>query len=274
MASDYSNITVVGIHGNGGAERLIPAIEKTAQALPGSQTLLITDRLVNTHIPQHLLVSGLNYSGYSHFVVYCLHSFINTEFVLIVQDDGWALNPKAWQDEFMNYDYIGGLTHAGLKDNKFYKLFSWVDVEGVRVVQNGGFSLRSKRLLEAPSKYGIVMTVVDQVELNNEDIQLCCFMRPALEAVGLKFAPNELSKYFSFEHLYDRLHNDMELTQIFGHHSRFRRLKENMTMEWLLTDDEMKMIVWEDKALQLFKNYGYKICYPNSLKEKLEPALS
>ena len=264
MGRDYSNITVVGIHGAGGGKKMLPAIEKTAAALPGSKKLLITDKVIKANIPQKFVAQGLDYAGYSHFVIYCLHSYIDTEFALIVQDDGWALNPDAWNDEFMDYDYVGGLTHAALANGVFYKWYQWIGKANPLVVQNGGFSLRSKSFLQAPSQYGIVMHQKELKELNNEDIQLCCFMRPAIEATGLRFAPEDVARRFSFEHLHPLIHGDLDLKTIFGHHSRFRRLKDAKTMEWHLSDEQMKNIVWEDKVLQLFKDYGYKICHTHN----------
>jgi hypothetical protein len=260
---DYSNITIVAIHGNGGAKSMIPSIERTARALPGAKKLLITDKLVDTNIEQKVLHQGLDYSGYSHFVIYCLHSFIDTEFALIVQDDGWALNPSAWRDKWLEYDYVGGLTHAAKCGDNFYVTgFQWVGRDDVQqIVQNGGFSLRSKRFLEAPSKYGITMHVKQQDIFQNEDVQLCCFMRPSLESVGLKFAPESEAVYFSFEHLDDTVHKDVDLSCVFGHHSRFRRLIDDNTINWLLSSDEMKSIKNEERVYELFNTLGYTICH-------------
>ncbi len=44
---------------------------------------------------------------YSRFVIWELDKFVDTPHVLIVQHDGFILNPRAWTDEFLNYDYIG-----------------------------------------------------------------------------------------------------------------------------------------------------------------------
>jgi hypothetical protein len=127
-------------------------------------------------------------------------------------------------------------------------------------VQNGGFSLRSKKFLEAPTKHGIVMIPQKMDELNNEDIQLCCLLRPALESVGIKFAPNEESKLFSFEHLYPTVHGNIDLKKIFGHHSRFRKLLNDKDIKIKLTQEEANNLVWEDKVFDLLKGYGYNLC--------------
>ena len=77
--ADFSNITIVGIHGNGGIKSFIPSVEQTAKAMPGAKTLLITNELIDTHHPQKKC-GRLTYASYSHFVVYALHSFIDTDF--------------------------------------------------------------------------------------------------------------------------------------------------------------------------------------------------
>jgi hypothetical protein len=40
-------------------------------------------------------------------------------------------------------------------------------------------------------------------------------MRPALEKVGMKFAPESESKLFSFEHLHPEVHKDIDLKHVF-----------------------------------------------------------
>lgn len=261
MDNKFKDITVVAIHGMGGIEKEIPALTKTAKGLPGCKTLVITDKLVKTDHPQKLLKQKMDYRGYSEFVIYSLHYYITTPYVLIVQSDGWMLNADNWDDRWFDYDYVGGYTHAAVEGNQLYMWYGWEgNTTNPYVVQNGGFSLRSHKFLEAPSRYGITRRWQENAEFMNEDIQLCCFMRPALDALGLKFAPFEVAKYFSFEHLSPTLHKDLDLMKYFGHHSRFRRLTGDNEMEWRLTDEQMNNIMREGEVLEMFNNYGYQIC--------------
>jgi hypothetical protein len=256
----FKNITVVAIYGNGKGLDAVHAIRKTCQALPGSQPLLITNETLDTDIPQKLLASPMTYQGYSNFVIYQLHAFIETEYALIVQHDGWALNADNWRDEWFQYDFIGGLTHAALtENNEFMTGYMYVGKPNLKIVQNGGFSLRSKRFLEAPTRYGITCARFDADVLNNEDVQICCFLRPYLEAVGMRFAPDEESKLFSFEHLCPITHANINFQSIFGHHSRFRRLTGENTMDWLLTEEETQRVPHEIDIYRLFEHYGYTI---------------
>lgn len=68
---------------------------------------------------------------YSIFMLTEVYKYIDTKHVLIVQRDGWILNPEAFKPEWLELDYIG-------------PLFMQYDKVG-----SGGFSLRSKKLMEA-----------------------------------------------------------------------------------------------------------------------------
>ena len=78
---------------------------------------------------------------YSFFILRSLQNFFNSDFCLIIQWDGWVINPNSWLSEFLNYDYIGAIWPKEI----------WPEKEGYRV-GNGGFSLRSKKLCIATSE--------------------------------------------------------------------------------------------------------------------------
>ena len=261
----FEDITVVAIHGKDGIEREIPALRKNMEALPGSKGLIITNKPIETDIPQKLVHQTMNYESFQDFLVYGLFAYIDTDYVLISQSDGWILNPANWRDNWFDYDYIGGYTHAAYvpSEQMFHTHYGWLGKEGALVVQNGGLSLRSRRLLEAPVKYGIMKVPMQHKDLRNEDIQLCCWMRPALEKVGMKFAPKEESMLFSFEHLHEDLHKDFDLTKIFGQHSRFRRLLDHKTNKMTIDipKDWNESFPLEDKVVDLFDHYGYDITF-------------
>jgi hypothetical protein len=80
-----------------------------------------------------------------------------------------------------------------------------------------------------------------------------------MERLGMKFAPVESAKYFSFEHL-GPMHDGMDMTKVFGHHSRFRQLLSNGEMLYKLTEEQRKQIMGEEQAFAMFENhYGYTI---------------
>jgi hypothetical protein len=122
------------------------------------------------------------YSDYSRFVFNKLDDFITTDYVLVVQHDGFILNPDAWTDDFFKYDYIGALLGPD---------------ELPEIVGNGGFSLRSKKLLTLCKELGKLYT--DTKIEYSEDLVICYFFRDWLEQKGIKFGTIEDANKFSTE---------------------------------------------------------------------------
>lgn len=126
---------------------------------------------------------------YSDFIIKKLYSYIDTEFCLINQWDGFILNFNAFDNIFFNYDYIGA---------------DWWWKQNTSV-GNGGFSLRSKKFLEICSivfcNYNIDKDE-DEFFENNIDLLL---------NQGIKFAPVSVKNKFSIE-------NDLYNNQ-FGFHN-------------------------------------------------------
>lgn len=259
VSKRYEDITVVAIYGDNRIRSAVPAVERTVAALPGSQPLLITNDEIAIDWDQKVC-APMSYEGYSEFVLYCLHNYIQTPYCLIVQHDGWAFTGENWNDDWLNYDYVGAPTHAALLPNGEYHMgYAWVGKDNPKVVQNGGFSLRSKEMLQAPSFYGITRPRMPDPVLLNEDIQLCCFLRDYLQDTGIKFCPDEVAKYFAFEHL-GPIHESINLTQVFGHHSRFRQLLSNNDVIWKMTQEQTDKTVGENTILEMFReHYGHTV---------------
>lgn len=144
--------------------------------------------------------------AYSAFMVKELGELCSGSHVLVVQWDGFLLDPAAWDPAFLDYDYIGA---------------PWP--HRAQPVGNGGFSLRSRRLLEALADPEIR-------DLLPEDACICERYRSLLEARhGIRFAPLELARRFAFE---------LETPQgpTFGFHGLFnfhRALPDDALNAWL-----------------------------------------
>ena len=63
---------------------------------------------------------------------------------MLIHDDGFVVNPDSWQDDFLNYDYIGA-PYPLPQDN-----FSYRDIDGNLIRVGNSVSLRSKKLLDLP----------------------------------------------------------------------------------------------------------------------------
>lgn len=144
--------------------------------------------------PRTKLIDNIaSFNDYSRFCVLDLASCFDTDFVLIVQLDGKILNPNAWCDEFLDYDYVGApWQEYGWLRKKLEDMGQNKDDLDFRV-GNGGFSLRSRKLCEAVKKHSDIWVS------ENEDTFISLTLRDCLEHEGMKFAPYEVAKRFSVE---------------------------------------------------------------------------
>lgn len=126
-------------------------------------------------------------------IVYDLHEYIDTEFIMLIHSDGFVVNADQWKDEFFEYDYIGSPWPIP-DDEKSYK-----DANGVLSRVGNSVSLRSKKILELPTQLDIPWPKREEKGVWHEDGFLCCDQKIYLEEHGLKFAPLDVAKYFAHE---------------------------------------------------------------------------
>lgn len=195
---------------NDGVSDTIKALYTCMEVADFFEVKFITSKEVIDRFGKDLLNDGIvceepsisieNMKDYARFMIYHLGEHIQSEFTLTIQHDGFIINPDAWRDEFLNYDYIGA--PWPWRDQGFVTPFG----EHISV-GNGGFSLRSKKLLEVPSRVEVPFDVVAMNHFYkmfgavnwNEDGNICVHNRHIFEEQGCKFAPVEVAKYFSYE---------------------------------------------------------------------------
>src|SRR5580658_3265854 len=185
----FDQITIVAVNGGDDGSNVVHSICKTMAQLPGSRGLLIAAGRPS-NLPgdiEYIAVNKFDYFQYQMYVIHSLHYHIRTDYALIVQDDGWALNGTNWNDQWFDYDYIGAPCHVAGVGGRLCLNYSWLGQPDAIQVMNGGFSLRSRTFLEAPTKYGVCYNIVRMPYLSNEDIQLGLVLRNSLEKLGLKF---------------------------------------------------------------------------------------
>lgn len=193
------NVTLVAVAGV--KPRLaVKALRKSMENIEYGKILLISHKkplgmnkkikFVKCQSDELISKDPTNKNDYSKFMAYQLHKYIDTEFVLIVHNDGYVLRYYKWDDVFLNYDYIGA---PWPKDKHFTK-----SNKNARV-GNGGFSLRSKKLLNILNELNLPFTD-NQTGYYNEDGVICVYHRDELEKNGIKFAPVEIASRFSHEH--------------------------------------------------------------------------
>lgn len=138
-------------------------------------------------------------NDYNKITLQTIPMTVKESYNLIIHPDGFAVNSDAWDDKFLDYDYIGA---------------RWGD----NIVGNGGFSLRSKKLYSKLLELNILGKILDlqnyypditYQDIHNydsfgrkqlpEDNVICRLFRSELEQHGIKFCTCELVEKFSIE---------------------------------------------------------------------------
>lgn len=157
-------------------ERLVLAAEICQKHIDFGAVKLLTH--LHSDYPHIVPITPITtIKAYSHFMIKELYKYISTKYVLIIQWDGFVLNHLNWENDFLNYDYIGA---------------PWKHRDNL-TVGNGGFSFRSYALL----KYLALDANIDNC--HPEDFIICKRHRADLESNGFRFAPEEMARKFSVE---------------------------------------------------------------------------
>ena len=155
------------------------AINISSQAINFGDAILFSDKRIDGKFRSIEIPQIKSKKEYSQFVIQYLVGQIKTNFVLVVQWDGYVTCPSAWTNEFLEYDYIGA---------------RWPWHKDGFTVGNGGFSLRSTKLMKAFLSLELAM------DFNvNEDEMICRQFRPQLEGRGIKFATDAIADKFAYE---------------------------------------------------------------------------
>jgi len=222
------------------------SIDQTIKHLDPYEIIVFSDRnfypgskFVN--IKKHIRIFD-----YSEIILKHLWLYLESEYALIIQWDGMAVNRMSWSNEYLNYDYIG----APWDGNDQYR------------VGNGGFSLRSKKLIDALRDTEIQLGK-QSGEL--EDAAICREYRPLLEQkYSITYAPYDIAKNFSFE---------LNFTgNTFGFHGIWNtaRFFSYQDLEYII--DHMPVYIWKtewkyQRLLNILANRGFNLliskCYSN-----------
>lgn len=193
MKKYLPNVTLIGIDCIN-VKRIQKALDISSDGIEFAKVKLLTS--LPTDDIRKIEISHIgSIEAYSEFCFRDLINYVDTDFVLLVQYDGFILNPNSWDKEFLKYDYIGApwFVHEEFWFKKFNFPRELIDT---KVVGNGGFSLRSKKFLE------ISLQLFNNETFDKyhpEDLVMCVWNRKIVENVGIKFAPIELAEKFSIE---------------------------------------------------------------------------
>jgi hypothetical protein len=189
-----SNVTLVAV--------ATTEVEATARALEFSTRQLKFDRvlLLSNYNPlpssgnyDHITIQPFSSVGdWGKFVVFELHRYIQTDYIILIHADGFIVNPQSWDDKFLEYDYIGAPWPLP-RDN-----YSYRDHFGNIIRVGNSVSLRSAKMLRMPSELGLDWETADHGYFH-EDGFLCVQHRHTLHAHGIAYAPLSVACRFSRE---------------------------------------------------------------------------
>jgi hypothetical protein len=184
---------------------------------------------------------------YSFFILRDLVGHLRTSHILICQWDGFIINPEAWTDDFLSYDYVGAV---------------WPQFSDTQVVGNGGFSLRTRKLLEACRNQAFVMQ-------HPEDVAICRSNRNLLEGdLGCRFAEPVIAAGFSFE-------RQQPPRPTFGFHGVFNMIpllgRANFWQTYGSLDD--RRTLWTDYWMLMGQLAGGASSWPRAARMTLDRIL-
>jgi len=221
-------VTLVAVTGVD-IKKAIFALWRSQIGIVFKKILLITDSEPDFKSQKIQVVVTDNFTlnsieAYSKFIVFELYKYIDTEFVLIVQADGYVLHSKKWSNNFLHYDYVGAPWR--IKHDAYIDPFN-----NHHRVGNGGFSLRSRKLLRTPESQKVEWNInknnfYKHMNVNSqaEDGIICIHNRHIYEKSGNVFAPLKIALAFSCEQKVEEYTG--ELT--FGFHKNFPKLRERI----------------------------------------------
>jgi hypothetical protein len=228
---ELPNVTVI-IADTKNYSQAILAIKKTQEQIKPAKFIWCTDRIdlkvEGVEIMQFPPFAGK--ADYSHFMIKELNQCFETTHCLVIQHDGYVLNGDMWDDEWLEYDYIGA---------------PWLYPDPDRNVGNGGFSLRSKRLQEA-------LAADDYVEIiEPEDEVIGRLYRRVLEQKwDIVFAPEDIAHTFSYE-----LHEPYSKT--FGFHGYFHHPFRPIVV--INRTGAMGDVIQVEPVLHYYHQKGYRV---------------
>lgn len=175
-------------------DQTIKALEYSSKDIKFGSVKLISD-IETSNLSNKISFNKIekinNIDEWNYAIIYKLPTYIETDFCILIHDNGFIVNPNSWKDEFLKYDYIGAPWPLPVDD------YSYRDINNNLIRVGNSVSLRSKKLLNVPLKHNLEWKRFHGC--TNEDGFICCNYRHKYLEDGCKFADIDIAKYFSHE---------------------------------------------------------------------------
>lgn len=183
---DLQNVSLVAIDGVGNDTNTIKALKYSSNKIKFASVKYLTAGKFHPNFCETIQINKMTWDEYNKFCLISLSDYIDTEFVILIQSDGFIINPDLWNDNFLNYDYIGAPWPI---ENLRCNLPRWPMVldqafknKLLYQIGNGGFTIRSKKLLDNTKKL-----YKDSMFGLPEDIVISILLREQMQMNGLNF---------------------------------------------------------------------------------------
>ena len=204
------NVSLVCFGSNNQYQASLKALEYSSSEIEFGRIIFFLDKLIptnNNRIMSVQIPTFKNVSEWGEFVVFELYKYITTDYICLIHDDGFIVNPQQWTNDFLKYDYVGAPWPKS-KDG-----YSYISPKGKQIRVGNSVSIRSKKILEIPSKLKLDWKDA-HLSLFHEDGFLCVQHHETLVHNGVSFAPFELACKFARE---ETLNENINLTPFAFH---------------------------------------------------------
>ncbi len=175
--------------------------------------------------------------AYSYLTLRVMPEVVDTDYNLIVQYDGYAVNKNAWTDQFLNYDYIGAV-------------MTWHRLK--KRVGNGGFCLRSRKLYNAMKAIDLKYKLEDLIKHKNFDRLFLDYFYDKFVGIGL---PEDIIITQVYRKQLEREHKIVFANEKIA--NRFS-IENNLTSKWA-----MKSFGFHGSKLLNFYNSAFPSVFRN-----------
>ena len=238
---NLDNVTLVAVS-SVKIKETIDAINYSSRNINFNNILVITHKEISNFPKENTKIIKKidSIKEWCRFIIFDLHNFIETDFILLIHWDGFVINPKKWSNEFLQYDYIGPPWP------NFKKIFPSIanKYPDNKYRVGNSVSIRSKKLLQIPSQIKLNWTGGGAIANYHEDGYLCVHNREKLEHCGIKFAPFDLACKFGREYTFEENKN----IKPFVFHKWYAENKNFPKLNYQFTFKE---------KIKRFMNFGY-----------------
>ncbi len=212
------NVTLISYDNTDDPSRTLRALEFSSREIKFADVVLVCRK--TTQHSNGTTIQRVHERGYPAamgFEIAGLVNYIQTDFALCIHHDGYVINPNAWRDQWLKYDFIGAPWPRGPHNNHPGKS----EYPNGRV-GNTGFCLKSRAFMQATAEMRDLFFKAsrhpDRFGQQYAGDTFCCqHQRPALEQRGITFAPVEVAAAFAWESNIEEIPGDRP--NAFGFHN-------------------------------------------------------